>query len=231
MNNRRNIFIIGQESAFLQVLLRVLSALKNSYVKLISTEQGEDFCETLSQTRVGNTVLVIDAAFDVKSVVVEWLWRRLRRNAKAIGKKVAGSPVILLGMEGDLLQSPEGKVFRDSRCHHRYFRKPFDLRAFLTAVDEMSPISSADLPVIIANNCPDSLEYAYEHDLILVSQEFSYNGTNEDIKRRFRRVELDLDNYASLAHDRASIESFMHEKEKIRSEILSRRGDIWQERY
>ena len=230
MKNRQNIFIIGQEGVFLQVLLRVLAALKNTNVELISREQDEDFYEKLSQTGGGKTVLVIDATFDVKSVIVEWLWMRLRRNAKIIGNKIAGLPVIILGMDKNLLESPEGKAFRDSMCHHRYFRKPFNLKAFLIALDELSPILPADLPVIIAHNCPDSLKYAYEHNLTLISQKFSYHGTDDDIRKRFRRAENDLDNYASSTSSRENVESLTKELQKLKSEILSRKGDIWQEK-
>jgi hypothetical protein len=135
--------------------------------------------------------------------------------------------VIVLGLSRQFLETPGGKVFRDFSLHHKYLSKPLNLGQFLQALKNICPINPLSLGVI-KGDAPHRLTGALEHDLGLISKKFNFNGTNEEIKDRFRQVEIDLENYRKLQKDAKKLAKLTKEVKILKKEILKKKGNIWQ---
>jgi hypothetical protein len=173
------------------------------------------------------TVILLNTSGNTAEMVNKWVWREIRLNEKKIGKERAGLPVIVLGTDKKFLETPEGKVFRDFPLHHKYFPKPVNLYAFLTGFSSIYPVKPHSL-CVINGDAPDNLSGALEHDLTNILQKFDFEGSSEKLMERFRKIEIDLDNYKKLTKNRKTLAKLTKDVKILKDEILKKRGNIWQ---
>lgn len=185
-----------------------------------------NFQSKLSAKKSVDIIITIDTNYNTSSQVNKWIWNRLRLNEERIGKELAGLPVLVLGIDKKFIEKPEGKVFRDFKWCHQYLTKPLNLQKFLEALSILSPIDPGSLSVI-KEDAPESMLGVLEHDLKAISQKFNYNGSDENVRKRFHEVKIDLKNYETLEKDKKKARRIKEEIEKLKTEIIKRKGNIW----
>jgi len=216
-----NIVIIGNKDPFVLALQRTIF---NLYDKFIFV--GEyDFERIVERTQ--SVFLILDTRYDVPSQVIKWVWNKLRLNEERIGKKLAGLPILVLGMDKKFLELPEGKVFRDYKYFHQYLTKPLNLQNFLKTLSILSPIDPSSLPVV-NQDAPKSLLGALEHDLKDISKKFNYNRDYKKLKKRFHDIIIDLSNYELLEKDEKKVLKAKEEVGKLENKIVKRMGNKWE---
>jgi hypothetical protein len=227
MNMNKKLLILGDKDPFLWALMRMIKGLIKSRENIYILEPGEHLDNGIITGNAKEILVLLNTSTNTPAQVNQWVWRELRLNDKAIGKEMAGLPVIVLGLSQQFLETPEGKVFRDFSLHHKYLTKPLNLGQFLQAITNICAINPFSL-VVIKGDAPHLLTGALEHDLGLISKKFNFNGTDEEIKDRFRKVEFDLENYRKLQKNPKRLAKLTKEVKILKNEILKKRGNIWQ---
>lgn len=222
-----NLLIAGNQDPFLWTLLRTIKGLVKYHEKTHVFRPGQHVAEDIKLENPGEVVVLLNTADDTPTQVNNWVWRKLRLNDKIIGKEMAGLPVIVLGLSQKFIETPEGKVFRDFSKHHKYLTKPLNLRQFLMALTNISPINPPSL-CVVKGDAPHRLTGALEHDLGMISKKFNFDAAGGEIKKRFRRIEVDLENYSVLEKNPRKIARMAKEVKILKNEILKKRGNIWQ---
>lgn len=213
-------------SPFVLALRRTALLLENK-VKFV---REIDYEEELKRLNPKNSLIILDILYNIPFRINHWLWNRLRMNEERIGQELAGLPVLVLGMDKRFLKTPEGKVFRDFPVHHQYLTKPLKLHKFLVGLSNLFPINRVSL-CVIKGDAPVSMLDALEHDLISISSKFNYYGTDEDVSKRYYQIQADFNIYRNLETDKRKVTKANHEVNKLREEIINRRGKIWKKKF
>lgn len=216
--------LVGNKEPLFMVLERILLGLKNGN-NVILLNIG-DFEDELLKEKSAKILIIFNVIFDTPSQINKLVWNKLRLNEERLGKKIAGLPVLILGMDKKFLETPEAKVFRDFPAHHQYLTKPLNLYKLLLTLTILSPIDQSSLSVI-KGDAPESILGALEHDLKSVSKKFDYSGTDEEIGKRFHNVEINLKNYEIYQKDKKKLRKVKEEVETLKKEIRKRKGKTW----
>ena len=214
---------IGDEDPFFLVLERILRGIGKT-----EFWEEKEFHINLEKEKESNDLLILLNTTDNTSAqVVKWIWNKIRLCDELLGRKLAGSPILVFGMDRKFTETLEGKVFRDFPSHHQYLTKPLNFTKFIKALNTLSPIDPSSLSVI-KGDAPYSVLGALDHDLKSISQKFDYDGTEVEIKKRFREIKVDLNNYEFLENNKKKIQKTRKEVERLRNEIIRQRGNIWE---
>ncbi len=224
---KKNVFIAGDIDPFLLTFKRVFSNVHSIHFEFFLADNLEHFGRQIRSKSPGETMLLLNTVFDTASQVNFWVWRYMRLNEKMIGKEAAGIPVIVFGWDEEFLETQEGSVFRDFPMHHKYLTKPFSTYRFLLELGKLCPINPHSL-CVIKGNAPDNMLFALEHSFANILQRFDFTGSDEDVKKKFLKIETDFEIYSKLGKSRTKHTKLKEELLLLKKEIVKKRGQIWQ---
>jgi hypothetical protein len=213
---RRKIVIAGELTPFARSLKKTLEE-----VGIDTTLTGDDDFESEILKQDPRTcIIILNTTTKFMSQISEWLWNKLRLNELQLGKERSGIPVLAMVFNKNFLETPEGKVFSDFPAHHQYIIKPIRLDELFIKLDKLHPINPLSLSVI-KDDVPDNLLAVLEHDLAGISKTFNFNGSASEIKKRFKKVEINFKNYCSLQKNRVKLNRMKREIENLRKKVLN----------
>lgn len=223
----KKLVILGDREPSLWVLLRIIRKHRKGPIEIYFPESRQIFEKEKIMGTPREILVLINAVGNIPAQVNKWVWKELRLNDRKIGREMAGVAAIVLGQDEKFLETPEGKVFRDFPLHHKYLIKPIDLHKFLAALENVYPINPYSL-CVVKGDAPENLIGALEHDLANILQKFNFEGSDDEVKKRFHKVEIDLDNYSKLAKNKKRLARLKKEVKRLKEEIIKRKGEIWQ---
>ena len=187
---------------------------------------GQNFESVIQAEDPKTTLFILNTADDISSQVIKWLWNKLRLNEERLGRRIAGLPVLVFGMNKKFTETDEGIIFEDFPTHHQYLTKPLNLYRLLEVITILSPIDPSSL-CEINRNSPETLLSILEHDFRSVSKKFDHTGTDKEIEKKFHDLDVKLKIYESREKYKKRVQRVKKEVEKLKREIIKRRGNIW----
>lgn len=219
--------LFGDKEPSVLALKKLLSNNKDIELVYLSKNKFGVYFQIMLNSK---TIIILNTTNNTPLQVNTFMWGQLRSNYENIGKKLAGLPVIVLGMDKHFLKKSEGKVFRDFPAHHQYLTKPLNLYKFVKSLNELSSVDSSSLPVI-NGDAPESVVNALEHDLRDISKKFDYNGSDQEIKDGFASVIADFRNYQLLQKDKRKVKKLEKEVERLKKQIITIKGKLWKKKF